>query len=280
MATKTGKAHLVSANGASIPALGFGTWQLRGDVARAMVAEALKTGYRHIDTAQVYENEVEVGDGLKAGGVPRDDYFLTTKVWTDRFRDGDLQRSVEDSLKKLRVDHLDLLLLHWPNPSVPLAETLKSLNAVRAVGLTKHIGVSNFTAALVREAVELSGAPLVTNQVEFHPMLDQSTLKTELAKQGMALTAYSPIAQGKVNQDATMQAIAKAHGKSEAQVALRWLIQQDGVIAIPRSSKAQRVRDNFDVFDFTLSAEEMASIAALGTREGRITSPSWAPDWD
>lgn len=280
MLTQTGKAHLVPANGASIPALGFGTWQLRGDVAREMVADALKTGYRHIDTAQIYENETEVGEGLEAGGVTRDDYFLTTKVWTDRFRDGDLQRSVEGSLKKLRVDHLDLLLLHWPNPSVPLAETLKALNAVRAAGLTKHIGVSNFTAALVRDAVALSGAPLVTNQVEFHPFLDQSKLRAELDTQSMALTAYSPIAQGKVDQDATMQAIAKAHGKSPAQVALRWLIQQDGVVAIPRSSKTERVRDNFDVFDFILTEQEMAKISALGAPEGRITSPSWAPDWD
>ena len=280
MLTKTGKAPLVAANGASIPALGFGTWQLQGDVARQMVAEALKLGYRHVDTAQAYDNEAEVGQGLKAGGVPRDEYFLTTKVWTDRFRGGDLERSAEESLKRLHVDHLDLLLLHWPNPEVPLAETIKALNAVRASGMTKHIGLSNFTIAQVREAVALSDAPLVTNQVEFHPLIDQSKLKAELDAQHMALTAYSPIAQGRVNETPAIKAIAKAHAKSPTQVALRWALQLDGVIAIPRSSKIERVRDNFDVFDFTLSEEEMATISLLGTREGRITSPSWAPAWD
>ncbi|WP_020184626.1 aldo/keto reductase [Methylopila sp. 73B] len=280
MLTKTGKAPLVAANGASIPALGFGTWQLKGDVARQMVAEALKLGYRHVDTAQAYDNEAEVGQGLKAGGVPRDEYFLTTKVWTDRFRAGDLERSAEQSLKRLHVDHIDLLLLHWPNPEVPLAETIKALNAVRASGMTKHIGLSNFTVAQVREAVALSDAPLVTNQVEFHPLIDQSKLKAELDAQGMALTAYSPIAQGRVNDAPAIKAIAEAHRKSPPQVTLRWALQLDGVIAIPRSSKIERVRDNFDVFDFTLSEEEMATISLLGTREGRITSPAWAPVWD
>lgn len=280
MVATTHKTTLVSANGAAIPALGFGTWQLKNDVARQMVAEALKLGYRHVDTAQAYGNEAEVGQGLKAGGVPRDEYFLTTKVWTDRFRSGDLERSAEESLKRLHVDHLDLLLLHWPNPAVPLKETITALNAVRASGMTKHIGLSNFTVAQVREAVALSDAPLVTNQVEFHPLIDQSKLKTELDAQGMALTAYSPIAQGRVNDAPAVKAIAKAHGKSPTQVALRWALQLDRVIAIPRSSKIERVRDNFDVFDFTLSEAEMATIAGLGTPEGRITSPSWAPAWD
>lgn len=280
MLTRAGKSPLVAANGASIPALGFGTWQLPGDVARDSVQAALEIGYRHIDTAQIYGNEAEVGAGLARSGVPRDEVFLTTKVWTDRYQDGALQRSVQDSLKKLGTDHLDLLLLHWPNPAVPLEETIKALNAVRDNGLTRDIGVSNFPVKTLRQAIEFSRAPLVTNQVEYHPLLDQSVVKAELDAHDMALTAYSPIAQGKVADEPVIRAIAEAHGKTPSQVALRWLIQQDGVIAIPRSSKKARIAENFDVFDFTLDEAEMARISALRSKAGRITSPSFAPEWD
>ncbi|GLK69394.1 aldo/keto reductase [Hansschlegelia plantiphila] len=280
MLTTPGKAPLVAANGASIPALGFGTWQLRGVEARDAVVEAIRVGYRHIDTAQIYENETDVGNGLRLSGIARDEMFLTTKVWTSNYRDGDLQRSVEESLKRLGVVHVDLLLLHWPNPETPLAETMKALNAVRAAGLARDIGVSNFPTRELREAIDLSGAPLVTDQVEYHAFLDQSALKAELDRGGMALTAYSPIARGKAAHDETIRTIAQTYAKSASQVALRWLIQQDGVIAIPRSSKKERIAENFDVFDFTLSDEEMARISALRTREGRLTSPSFAPEWD
>ncbi|MET0314297.1 MAG: aldo/keto reductase [Hansschlegelia sp.] len=280
MLTRAGKSPLVAANGASIPALGFGTWQLDGDEARDAVLAALEIGYRHIDTAQIYGNEAQVGEGLRRSGVKRDEVFLTTKVWTDRYRDGDLQRSVEDSLRKLGVSHLDLLLLHWPNPAVPLEETLKALNAVRSNGLTLDIGVSNFPVKTLRQAIEFSGAPLVTNQVEYHPFLDQSAVKAELDANAMALTAYSPIAQGKVAENATIRAIAETHDKTPSQVALRWLIQQDGVIAIPRSSKKARIAENFDIFDFALDEVEMSKISALRTKNGRITSPSFAPEWD
>jgi diketogulonate reductase-like aldo/keto reductase len=280
MLTRAGKSPLVAANGASIPALGFGTWQLDGDEARDAVQAALEIGYRHIDTAQIYGNEAEVGEGLRRSGVKRDEVFLTTKVWTDRYGDGDLQRSVEDSLKKLGVSHLDLLLLHWPNPAVPLEETLKALNAVRSNGLTLDLGVSNFPVKTLRQAIEFSGAPLVTNQVEYHPFLDQTAVKAELDANAIALTAYSPIAKGKVAENATIRAIAETHDKTPSQVTLRWLIQQDGVIAIPRSSKKARIAENFDIFDFALDEVEMSKISALRTKNGRITSPSFAPKWD
>lgn len=280
MLTKNGKAPLVAANGVSIPCLGFGTWQLRGDVARDAVATALAAGYRHIDTAQIYENEHEVGEGLKAADTPRDEYFLTTKVWIDKFRAGDLERSAEESVTKLGVDQVDLLLLHWPNPEVPLSETIKALNRARSSGLTRHIGVSNFPTAELHRAIDASDAKLVTNQVEYHPYIDQQPVIDALEALGLALTAYSPIAQGKVNDDPLLAEIAATHAKTASQVALRWLVQQDGVIAIPRSSKPERIRENLDIFDFELSAEEMTKVSSLRSRAGRLISPSFAPDWD
>lgn len=280
MLPQNGATPRVEANGASIPAIGFGTWQLQAAIATSAVLEALKVGYRHIDTAQIYGNEAEVGEGLRRSGVPRDDVFLTTKVWTDSYRDGDLQRSVEESLRKLGVDHVDLLLLHWPNPDVPLAETIKAFASVKAAGLTRHLGVSNFTTALLAEAVDLVGAPLATDQVEYHPFLDQTAVKAALDARGMALTAYSPIAHGRAAKDATICGIAKAHHKTPSQVSLRWLIQQGGVAAIPRSANAARIAENFDVFDFELTDPEMTAISALRSSDGRITSPSWAPAWD
>jgi diketogulonate reductase-like aldo/keto reductase len=281
MLTKDGGGLPVApANGASIPAIGFGTWRLTGAVARDAVAEALRVGYRHIDTAQVYDNEREVGEGLRRSGIPRDEVFLTTKVWTDRYRESDLQRSVEESLRRLKVEQVDLLLLHWPNPDVPLAETIRALNGARAAGLARAIGVSNFPIRLLREAVELSRAPLATNQVEYHPFLDQTAMLRELRAHGMILTAYSPIAKGKVHGEPTLAAVAAAHGKTPSQIALRWLLQQEGVAAIPRSSRKERIAENFAVFDFELDGEQMARIGALGSREGRLTSPSFAPEWD
>jgi len=271
----------VDVKGASLPKLGFGTFELPGATARARVAEALETGYRHIDTAQMYGNESDVGAGIRDSGLDRGNIWLTTKVWVDRFRDGDLQRSAEESLERLGTDYLDLLLLHWPNPDVPLAETIAALNDVRRRGLARHIGVSNFTVALVREAVSHSDAPLVTDQVEYHPRLSQAPVLTELRRQGMALTAYCPLAKGRMFRDETVTAIAERHGKHPAQVILRWHYQQPGVVAIPRSSKAEHVRANFDIFDFELSDDEMRRISGLAREDGRIINPaSLAPDWD
>lgn len=268
------------ANGADIPKLGFGTWQLEDEDASRGVATALKTGYRHIDTAQIYGNEAAVGEGLKQSGLKRDAFFLTTKVWRDKFRDGDLQASVKESLDKLKTEYVDLLLLHWPVPEVPLSETMKALNEVKDAGLVKHIGVSNFTVDLMDQARAHSNAPLVANQVEYHPYLDQSAVLTACQAAGMAMTAYSPIAQGKVFDDEVITEIAKAHDVSPAQVVLRWLIDQDSLVAIPRSSSDKHIQSNFEIANLKLSEEETARIDALRSPDGRLIDPDWAPDWD
>ncbi len=268
------------ANGADIPKLGFGTWQLEDEDAARGVATALKTGYRHIDTAQIYGNEAAVGDGWKQSGVKREDFFLTTKVWRDKFRDGDLQASVKESLDKLKTDYVDLLLLHWPVPEVPIAETMKAMNEVKEAGQVRHIGVSNFTVDLLDEARAHSGAPLVANQVEYHPYLDQNAVLTACRAAGMAMTAYSPIAQGKVFDDEVITEIAKAHNVSPAQIVLRWLIDQDSVIAIPRSSSDKHIKSNFEIADLKLSQEETGRINSLRSPDGRLIDPDWAPDWD
>ncbi len=273
--------HDVHANGARIPALGFGTFQLEPNDAHRMVRYALATGYRHIDTAQMYRNEEAVGRGIQDAAIERDDVFLTTKVWVDRFADGDLQRSVEESLERLDTAYVDLLLLHWPNPDIPLTETVKALNEVRQAGMTRHIGVSNFNVALAEEAVERSAAPLVTNQVEYHPFLDQTPVRRALSGHGMALTAYCPLAQGHVFGDATLQRIANAHDKTPGQVALRWLLQQQDVVAIPRSKREEHADANMAIFDFALAETEMAEINQLLSTGARLISPSsLAPDWD
>lgn len=272
--------HTLDLQGARLPALGFGTWQLAGQTARDMVSAALSIGYRAIDTARMYGNEIEVGAGLKQSGVPRDEIFLTDKIWPDDFRDGDLQKAAENALRSLDTDYVDLLLLHWPNPEVPLAETMEALADVARRGLARHVGVSNFPVKMLREAVDACPQPLFANQVEYHPFLDQRPVIEELARQGMALIAYSPIAQGKVVKDDLLRDIAAAHGKTPVQVALRWLIQQ-GCAAIPRSSSPAHAESNFAIFDFTLSDEEMHRISSLRSKRGRLISPAgMAPAWD
>ena len=271
--------NFVEANGAKIPAIGLGTWELRGRTCARLVEQALRLGYRHIDTAQVYENEREVGEGMRASGVKRDEIFLTTKVWTTHFAPNDLERSTKESLVRLRVSEVDLLLLHWPNAHVPLTETLGALAHAKALGLTRHIGVSNFTVALLDEAVAASPEPLVCDQVEYHPYLDQTKIREACARHGLALVAYSPIAKGKIKNDPTLARIGRAHGKSPAQICLRWLMQQN-VVAIPRTSKIERLSENLDVFDFTLSEQDMADLFAMASPDGRMTSFAFAPKWD
>jgi 2,5-diketo-D-gluconate reductase B len=271
----------VIGSGAIIPALGFGTAGLAGDDARRMVGHALELGYRHIDTAQMYENEAEIGEAIQAASVPRDDVFVTTKIWVDHFHEGDLQRSVEESLRKLRTDRIDLLLLHWPNPAVPLSETIEALNTVKAAGLARHIGLSNFTAALMRQAAMLSDEPLAVNQVEYHPFLDQRNLLAEIRTRGMALVAYSPLAQGWVFHDDTLAAMARSYARSAGQVALRWLIQHDGVAAIPSSTEERHAADNLKCLAFALSPADMEKISALARPDGRlVTLSELVPTWD
>jgi len=271
----------VNANGASIPAIGFGTFRMPGNDVLRMVPAALKLGYRHVDTAQIYGNEAEVGEAIAGSGVARADIFLTTKVWVDRYRHGDFIRSVDDSLSKLRTDYVDLLLLHWPKSDVPLAERIGALNEVRDAGKVRHIGVSNFNTALMTEAVSLSKAPIVTNQVEYHPYLDQSPVLEAARKYGMSITAYYAMADGKVIGDPAIKAIAATHGKSEAQVVLRWLVQQDSVVALSKTVSEERAKSNFEIFDFELSAEEMRALHGLARSNGRIVNPGHlAPQWD
>jgi diketogulonate reductase-like aldo/keto reductase len=269
----------VDANGAKIPAIGLGTWELRGRACARLVEQAVKLGYRHIDTAQVYENEREVGEGLRASGVRREEVFVTTKVWTTHFAPNDLERSTKDSLAKLRLSEIDLLLLHWPNSQVPLSETLGALARVKQLGIVRHIGVSNFTVALIDEAVTACPEPLACDQVEYHPYLDQTKVKEACARHGMALVAYSPVAKGRIKDDATLMRIGRAHGKTAAQVCLRWLVQQN-VAAIPRTSRIERLSENIDIFDFALSDEEMEEIAGMASPKGRLTDYGFAPKWD
>jgi len=273
--------HTISGNGANIPAIGFGTWTLRGQEAEKLVAGAIEAGYRHIDTAAMYENEEAVGDGLRASGEARDSIFLTTKVWFTDLQDGPLQRSVEASLHKLKTDYVDLALIHWPSPTIPITEAIPALNDVRNRGLARHIGVSNFPVALLNEAARLSEHKLACNQIEYHPFLKQDKLLAACRELGMAVTSYCPLARGgELFDDDAIAGPARKHGKTPAQVVLRWHVQQDGVAAIPRSSKLERVQENLDVFDFALEPEEMEAISALRSRGLRICDFDFAPQWD
>lgn len=262
----------------TIPLLGFGTWQLEPADARRMVARALEIGYRHIDTAWIYKNEQAVGEGIRDSGVPRDQIFLTTKIWVQHFHRDALLKQAEESANSLGTTP-DLLLLHWPKPEPAFEETLGALNEAKSRGLTRAIGLSNFPSAEWRRAQAVSDARLVTNQVEHHPFLAVDRLKATAAELGASITAWSPLAQGKIADDATIGRIAAAHGKTPGQVTLRWLIQ-NGVIAIPRTARESRAAENFAIFDFALTEAEMAAIDGLA--RGERLGP-WLDDafqWD
>lgn len=271
--------QFVEANGAKIPVIGLGTWDLRGNTCARMVEAALRLGYRHIDTAEMYGNEAEVGEGVRASGVPRAEVFVTTKVWQDHLAAPAFERAAKGSLAKLRLDHVDLLLIHWPNPRVPLAETIGALCRTKQAGLARHIGISNFTVPLIEQAVTLSAEPLVTNQIEWHPYLDQSKVVAACRRHGLSVTAYSPIARGRAAGDKELARIGARHAKSAGQVCLRFLVQE-GAIVIPRTSKPERLAENFAIFDFVLDDAEMATIRALGHPRGRVVHWSGAPQWD
>jgi len=273
------EAQVVASNGARIPLIGLGTWDLRGKVCARMVEEAIGLGYRHIDTAAMYGNEAAVGEGLRASGVARDEVFITTKVWQSDLRARDFERSTKDSLAKLKLPSVDLLLIHWPNSNIPLKETIGALCKMKREGLARHIGVSNFTVQLIEDAVKLTTEPLVNNQIECHPYLDQSKIIAASRKAGLAVTAYSPIARGQVKGDAVLMRIGKAYGKTAAQVCLRYLVQHD-VIVIPRTSRPERLKENFAIFDFKLSSAEMTEIAGLANPRGRIVEWGGGPEWD
>jgi diketogulonate reductase-like aldo/keto reductase len=271
---------LVEANGAQIPAIGLGTFLLQGETATKAVVAALESGYRHIDTADMYGNEREVGAGLRAGGIPREDVFVTTKVWWENLEGGALLRSAEASLEKLGLDQVDLLLIHWPKPGGRVEDWIHDLCRAKREGLARHIGVSNFTTALLDRAVAAADEPLVANQVEYHPYLDQAKLRAACHRHGIALTAYCPLGRAGVLQEPVLRAIAQRHGKTVSQVVLRWHVQQPGTIAIPKSGTPKHIAENIDIMDFELSPDEMAQISALSRPDGRVVDPGFAPRWD
>jgi 2,5-diketo-D-gluconate reductase B len=271
--------QVVEARGFKIPALGLGTWNLRGEECQRCVAHALELGYRHIDTAAAYDNEEDVGAAISASKVDRRDIFLVTKVGRDNLSADRLGRSTESSLRRLRTDYLDLLLIHWPSPSVPLTETIEALLELRSSGKILNMGVSNFPTRLLGLAIEMSADSLLTNQVEYHPFLFQEAVHKYLRARDMILTAYCPLARGKVMEDPVILAIAAKHGRSPAQVTLRWLLDQDKVAAIPKAATAQHRCANLQIFDFSLDDVDREKIDALRGAY-RIADYSWSPDWD
>ena len=271
---------IVSANGAEIPAIGFGTWQLRGEAARRSVETALQAGYRHIDTAAMYGNEVEVGEAIRSQGTPRAEIFVTTKVWSSDLADGKLQGSAEASLKRLRMDQVDLLLIHWPSREIPFAEQIGALCDAKRRGFARHIGVSNFPPRFVEAAVAIADEPIAVNQVEHHPYLDQSALFAVCARHGIAVTSYAPLGRGALLDEPVIEAIAAQHGKTAAQVVLRWHVQQPNNIASPRSSHPRRIAENIGLFDFELTPEEMQRISGLARPDGRMVHAGYPSDWN
>jgi diketogulonate reductase-like aldo/keto reductase len=264
--------RLVEANGAKIPVIGFGTWNLRGrDVAPAVHA-ALDAGYRHIDTAAMYANEAEIGAAIASHGAPRSDIWLTTKVWRDDLADGRLQRSAEASIKRLKVKQVDLLLIHWPARDIPLSEQVRALCKAKKQGLSRHIGVSNFSPRDIEETLDVADEPIVTNQIENHPWTDQRATFEVCAKHGISITSYSPLGRARNLDNPVIERIARAKGKTPAQVVLCWHIQQPFNIAIPKSSDARRIAENIAIFDFALSDDEMRQISGIARGGGRGSS--------
>jgi 2,5-diketo-D-gluconate reductase B len=248
--------------GEKVPSLGLGTYRLTGDACEAAVERALGMGYRHVDTAQMYGNEAEVGRGLDDSGVERGEVFLTTKVWPSDFVHDRVISKTRESLKRLRTNYVDLLLMHWPPDGVPLGETLGAMRELQDGGSVLHIGVSNFSPSLLEEATEHAG--IFCNQVQYHPYRSQTALLAQAREADYLLTAYTPLSRGGVQDDDTLREIGADHGKTATQVALRWLVQQDKVSAIPKATGGEHLAENLDVFDFELSEEEMDRVFTLG----------------
>lgn len=270
----------IDVKGSRVPAVGFGTWALRGRQCAEAVRMALDIGYRHVDTARMYDNETEVGRAVRDSHVGREDVFVTTKIWPDDLAYADVKRCTEDSLRNLDTDYVDLLLIHWPSKTIPLTETLRAFGEIKAAGKARLIGVSNFNTALMKQAVEDCGADIACNQVEYHPFLPQNRVLRLVRDYGMMLTAYMPLAKGKAARHPDLTEIAERHGKTAAQVALRWLIQHGRVAAIPKAGREVHCRENFDVFDFELSAEEMTRVSSLTLRNDRLADFALGPAWD
>jgi 2,5-diketo-D-gluconate reductase B len=263
--------HFIEAHNARIPLVGLGTWPLKGRVCAGVVEQALRLGYRHVDTAALYDNEREVGDGLRASGLQRENIFVTTKISPSHFAPRELARATKDSLTRLRLSEVDLILLHWPNCQVPLSDTLGALCEVKRSGFTHHIGVSNFAVKDIQEAMRHVSEPLVCNQIEMNSFLDRPAVTAACRARGMAVVAYSPIARGEANTDAMLARIGQTYGKSAAQVSLRWLVQQ-GIPVIPCTSRVEHLAENYAIFDFKLSEVEMSTISSIARRRAQFAT--------
>jgi 2,5-diketo-D-gluconate reductase B len=270
---------VVEANGARIPAIGLGTWDLRGRTCVRMVEQALHFGYRHIDTAEMYGNEEAVGAAIAASGVARKDLHITTKVWHENLAPDAIRKSFETSLNKLQLDHVDFYLVHWPSKTMNLPAIFETLMRLKEDGRTRAIGVCNFTLPLLKTVVEEIKAPIACNQIEYHVMLDQSAIKSYLGPKAIPITAYAPLAQGRAASDETLMKIGHKHGFSAAQVALKWLLDQDGVMAIPKAKGAESQKANLDALKLTLDEDDRKAIAAL-PKDQRFVKPPFAPAWD
>lgn len=270
----------IEVKGVQVPTIGFGTWPLKGDQCVDAVRTALDIGYRHIDTARMYGNETDVGRAVASSGIDRQNIFITTKIWPDDLAYADVMHCADDSLRNLDTEYIDLLLIHWPSKSIPLDETLRAFEEVKEAGKAKLIGVSNFNTALMTEAVEECGTDIACNQVEYHPFLPQNRVLSRAHGYGMMITAYMPLAKGKVAQHPTLIEIAENYDKTAAQVALRWLIQQGPLAVIPKAGSETHCRENFDVMDFELSGQEMSRVSALTAENNRLADFSLGPIWD
>jgi 2,5-diketo-D-gluconate reductase B len=267
----------VTSHGVSVPALGYGTFRMKGEECTRAVECAIRVGFRHLDTAEIYENEAAVGEGIAAAGAPRKDLFITTKAWMDDMSPAGLRKSLDASLKALRTDYVDLWLIHWPNPKFRVEETLSQMQKEADAGRVRSLGVSNFPVTLFERAAK--AAPILCNQVEYHPYLAQDKVIAAARKRDAFVMAYAPLGIGKTRDDPVLAKIGTAHGKTPAQVALRWFLQQPGVGAIPKASSREHCAANFDIFDFALSAKEMSAIHGLARGE-RMIQPDFGPEWD
>jgi 2,5-diketo-D-gluconate reductase B len=269
----------IETHGINLPRLGLGTYRMQGTVCREAVERAVALGYRHIDTAEMYANEDAVGAALAATALPRGELHVTTKVWPENLAPDAIRRSFDNSMKKLRLDFVDLYLIHWPAKDMNLGTALETLMALKQEGRTRAIGVANFTTALLKQAVDEIGAPIACNQIEYHVMLDQTKVMTYMAEKSIPLIAYCPLAQGRAASDETLAAIGRKHGAEPAQVALKWLLDQKGVAAIPKAARQESQQANLNALKLQLDDEDRKLIAAL-PKDKRFVNPAFAPDWD
>lgn len=269
----------ITTQGISLPRLGLGTFRMQGTVCREAVESALALGYRHIDTAEMYANEDAIGAALASAALPRGELHVTTKVWHENLAPAAIHRSFDISLKKLRLDFVDLYLIHWPAPRMDLGAALETLMQLKQQGRIRALGVANFTVPLLKQAVEEIGAPIACNQIEYHVMLDQSKVMAYMAEKSIPLVAHCPLAQGRAAADETLVKIGLKHDAHAAQVALKWLLDQPGVAAIPKAARLESQKSNWDALKVQLDDEDRAAIAAL-PKDKRFVQPAFAPDWD